>query len=70
MSDFFAARAMDEMFLTLAPQLGGRDGVSDRPGFVAGHLFAPSDARWASLLSVKRSHDHVFLRYKFSAAAA
>ena len=69
MSDFFAERAMDELFLTLAPQLGGRDGVSDRPGFVAGSLFAAAAARWSSLISVTRSQSHLFLRYAFTPGA-
>jgi riboflavin biosynthesis pyrimidine reductase len=36
MGDFFAERLLDELFLTLAPQIAGRDGSVERPGFVAG----------------------------------
>lgn len=40
---FLAERALDELFLTLAPQIAGRDEHSQRPGLVSGHLFAPDD---------------------------
>jgi riboflavin biosynthesis pyrimidine reductase len=65
-SGFFAARLLDEMFLTVAPQVAGRDGVADRPGFVAGTLFAPDGPRWGQLVSVKRAESHLFLRYLFA----
>ncbi len=67
MADFLAENCLDELFLTLAPQVIGRDG-GERPGFAAGKLFAPDDPRWASLVSVKRSASHLFLRYAFKAA--
>ncbi len=63
MSDFVAERKLDEMFLTVAPQIAGRDGAANRPGFVDGALFAPHDTRWGSLVSVKRAASHLFLRY-------
>jgi riboflavin biosynthesis pyrimidine reductase len=69
LSDFFAERRLDELFLTLAPQLGGRNGAPERPGFVAGHLFSPLDQRWGTLLSVRRADSHLFLRYSFGDAA-
>jgi riboflavin biosynthesis pyrimidine reductase len=60
--DLVAADLVDEMFLTLAPQLIGRDG--DRLGLVEGIGLAPADARWHELASVKRAGDHLFLRYR------
>ena len=63
LGEFLEAGTLDELFLTLAPQLVGR-GVDDRLGLVEGHAFAPSDARWNELVSVRRSTDHLFLRYR------
>ena len=63
LGEFLESGALDEVFLTLAPQLVGRGG-DDRLGLVEGHAFAPSDARWNELLSVRRSVDHLFLRYR------
>ncbi len=69
MGDFFAERCLHEMFLTLAPQIAGRDGSVERPGLVSGNLFAPDDPRWGTLVSVKRADDHLFLRYAFEGEA-
>ena len=65
MASFVAERELDELFLTLAPQVSGRDGEHRRPGFVDGKAFTPSDLRWAHLLGIKRSESHLFLRYAF-----
>ena len=65
MGDFFAGQALDELFLTLAPQIAGRDGKVERPGLVMGKRFAPEDPRWGTLVSVKRGGSHLFLRYAF-----
>ncbi|HEV2237073.1 MAG TPA: dihydrofolate reductase family protein [Ktedonobacterales bacterium] len=67
MGDFFAERQLDELFLTLAPQVAGRDGASARPGFVAGRALAPDQPTWGDLLSVKRGGSFLFLRYRFAA---
>jgi riboflavin biosynthesis pyrimidine reductase len=68
MGDFFAERCLDELFLTLAPQLAGRDSSSERPGLVAGKRFAPEHPVWGTLAGVKRGGSHLFLRYMFGAA--
>ena len=65
MGDFFAEQVLDELFLTLAPQIAGRDGVFDRPGLVMGKRFAPENPLWGTLVSVKRGESHLFLRYAF-----
>ena len=65
MSGFFAARCLDELFLTLAPQVAGRDDRIARPGLVAGALFAPEHPVWGTLVGVKRGDSHLFLRYAF-----
>jgi riboflavin biosynthesis pyrimidine reductase len=65
MGDFFAERCLDELFLTLAPQIAGRDENAQRPGFVAGKRFAPEHPLWGTLIVVKRGGSHLFLRYAF-----
>jgi len=65
MGDFFAEQCLDELFLTLAPQIAGRDGNVERPGLVAGKTFAPEHPLWGRLISVKRAGSHLFLRYAF-----
>ncbi len=66
LSNFLAERCLDEQFLTLAPQIAGREEASSRPGLVMGMNFAPQDPRWATLVSVKRAESHLFLRYAFA----
>ena len=63
--DFFAEHCLDELFLTLSPQIAGRDASTERPGLIVGKLFAPDHAVWGKLISIKRSGDHLFLRYTF-----
>jgi riboflavin biosynthesis pyrimidine reductase len=65
--DFFAERTLDELFLTLAPQIAGRDREVERPGLVMGKRFAPEHPLWGTLVSVKRAGSHLFLRYAFEA---
>jgi len=62
---FFAEQRLDELFLTLAPQIAGRDGSVERPGLVAGKTFAPEDPLWGRLVGSKRGGSHLFLRYAF-----
>jgi riboflavin biosynthesis pyrimidine reductase len=66
MADFFGERLLDELFLTLAPQVAGRDAVHPRSGLVEGALFLPQQPVWGGLASVKRSNSHLFLRYGFA----
>ena len=63
--DFFAERLLDELFLTLAPQIAGQDDANQRPALVQGHVFAPERPLWGKLVSIKRADDHLFLRYTF-----
>jgi riboflavin biosynthesis pyrimidine reductase len=56
---------IDEVFLTLAPQLAGRSAASARLSLVEGAALAPA-APWGRLRSVMRSHDHLFLRYRLN----
>jgi riboflavin biosynthesis pyrimidine reductase len=66
MGDFFAGKCLDELFLTLAPQVAGRDGTAERPGIVAGKRFAPERPLWGTLSGAKRGGSHLFLRYVFA----
>jgi riboflavin biosynthesis pyrimidine reductase len=63
--DFFAEKYLDELFLTLAPQIAGRKGPVVRPGLVEGRTFAPDHPLWGSLVGVRRGGSHLFLRFGF-----
>jgi riboflavin biosynthesis pyrimidine reductase len=65
MASFFTEQLLDELFLTLAPQVAGRNHLAERPGLVAGRSFAPENPLWGTLVSVKRGGSHLFLRYRF-----
>lgn len=65
LGDFLAANALDELFLTLAPQIAGRDTSVERPGLVSGKLFASEHPLWGTLIGIKRGGSHLFLRYTF-----
>jgi riboflavin biosynthesis pyrimidine reductase len=67
LGDFYAERCLDQQFLTLAPQIAGRDREHDRPSLVMGKTFAPRRPLWGELLGVKRGAHHLFLRYQFHA---
>jgi riboflavin biosynthesis pyrimidine reductase len=64
LGDFFGERLLDDLFLTVAPQVAGRDG-RERPGLVSGRAFAPQDPLWGRLISTRRAESHLFLRYHF-----
>jgi len=57
-----AGDLVDELFLTVAPQILGRAG--GRLSLVEGTALAPADARWHDLASVKRADNYLFLRYR------
>jgi riboflavin biosynthesis pyrimidine reductase len=61
---FVAQGVVDEFFLTVAPQLAGRNGGHLRPGMIAGIEFSPETAPWLDLVSVKQTGDHLYLRYR------
>lgn len=60
-----AANLVDELFVTLAPQLAGRADGTGRLAMVEGASLWPADPRWARLWSVRRAGDHLFQRYLF-----
>jgi riboflavin biosynthesis pyrimidine reductase len=59
------AGLLDELFLTVAPQLAGRDAGHPRLPLVDGAALWPELPRWARLESVRSAGDHLFLRYRF-----
>jgi riboflavin biosynthesis pyrimidine reductase len=63
--DLTAAGLLDQLFLTVAPQLAGRDDRLARFGLLEGTTFGVDEAPWAELMSVRRAANHVFLRYDF-----
>ena len=66
---FVAEGLLDEQFLTIAPQLVGRDAHFHRPGLIEGQRLAPEHPQWARLLSARQSGSLLFLRYALAAPA-
>ena len=64
--DLLAAGLLDELFLTVAPQLAGRDEATRRLALIEGAAFEPATAPWAELRSIRRGGSYVFLRYRVS----
>jgi riboflavin biosynthesis pyrimidine reductase len=58
-------RVVDELFLTLAPQLAGRSEERRGVGLVDPTAFHPDKTPWARLVSAKRSDEFLLLRYAF-----
>ncbi len=65
LATFLEQNVVDELFLTLAPQIAGHDVGLHRLSLVEGHAFMPVDALWTTLLSVKLAGSHLLLRYRF-----
>ena len=61
MASFLKEALIDELFLTVAPWIAGRDDTKPRPGLAAGAIFDLET--FATLLSVRAAADHLFLRY-------
>lgn len=66
---FLVAGLVDELFLTLAPQIAGRVLQHPRPAFVEGVEFLPGSAPWWSLLTAKQAGNHLYLHYRRNAAS-
>ena len=62
-----ADQAVHELFLTVSPRIAGRDHDQARPGVIEGWAATPGDLPSMALASVRRSGDHLFLRYRFEA---
>jgi len=61
---FMAERLVNELFLTVAPQMAGRLESAIRPGIIAGVEFSPNEAPWFELLSTRQQANHLYLRYR------
>ncbi len=61
---FLAAQAIDELFLTLSPQIAGRKGDATRPAFLQGVEFAPDTAPWFEMVSAKQRAAYLYLHYR------
>jgi len=61
---FLAAGLVDELFLTMAPQIAGRSLEHSRPGLIENVQFVPGMAPWLTLLSVKQQTSYLYLRYR------
>lgn len=70
LADFYAERLIDEQFLTLAPQVAGRNAGDERLSLVMGKTFKPGASRWGNLIDARRGGSLLFLRYAFDGAAA
>lgn len=60
---------LDELFLTVAPVLAGRD-ETPRPGLIAGLELLPGRRKTGELVSLRRQASMLFLRYRLPGAAA
>jgi riboflavin biosynthesis pyrimidine reductase len=65
LGSFYKERLVGEQFLTLAPQIAGRDAGDGRLSLVMGRQFAPRDPLWGTLTDVRLGHSQLFLRYSF-----
>jgi len=61
---FLAAGVVDELFLTVSPQIAGRKGDRTRPAVVEGVEFVPDTAPWFEMVSVKEKAAYLYLRYR------
>jgi 5-amino-6-(5-phosphoribosylamino)uracil reductase len=63
-SSFLEQSLLDELFLTIAPQIVGQGPSGERPSFSGPLSFGPDQALWSNLVSVKSAAtSHLFLRY-------
>jgi riboflavin biosynthesis pyrimidine reductase len=65
---FYGEHLVDEQFLTLAPQIAGRECGDKRLGLVMGKTFAPRNPLWGEAIDARRGSRLLFLRCAFSAA--
>lgn len=63
LASFLREKQLDELFVTLAPQLVGRTNDLPRLSLVQGHAFLPGEAPQCTLQSVKQAGSYLLLRY-------
>ena len=59
-----SAGLLDELFLTTAPQIAGRNSETRRLALVEGAAYDVATAPWFDLVSLHRNGDHLFNRYR------
>lgn len=64
LGEFVTSGLINELFLTIAPQIAGRDRQHPRPALVEAAEFTPATAPWMTLVSAKKGGDHLYLRYR------
>ena len=64
-----SAGLLDELFLTIAPQIVGRDDRTPRLALVENAAFTVDSAPWFNLAELRRNGDHLFTRYQVRGAA-
>ena len=65
-ASFLQQHLVDELFLTIAPQIVGRGAMRERPAFSGQLSFNPNEALWGAPLSIKTAATgHLFLRYRW-----
>lgn len=62
------AHVIDELFLTIAPQMAGRSSETRRLSLVEGAAFARGEAPWSQLVDLRKSGSHLFARYRLQEA--
>jgi riboflavin biosynthesis pyrimidine reductase len=65
LATFYKERLIDEQFLSVAPQLSGREIGDARMSLVMGKTFAPRDPLWGRLTDARLGSRLLFLRYSF-----
>ena len=65
LGQFYRERLLDEQFLSLAPQLSGRQIGDARLSLVMGRIFAPRHPLWGQLTDARLGNRLLFLRYRF-----
>jgi riboflavin biosynthesis pyrimidine reductase len=64
LGQLIAAHLVDELFLTIAPQLVGRSPSAPRLGLLEGVAFDVAGAPWLHLADLRLAGDHLFTRYR------
>jgi len=64
--ELLSAGLLDELFLTVAPQVAGRSPDQRRLGLVEGVGFEAPTAPWFDLIDLRRAGAHLFTRYRIN----
>jgi riboflavin biosynthesis pyrimidine reductase len=65
-----SAGQLDELFLTIAPQIVGRAEDAPRLALIEGAAYTVETAPWFNLADLRRNGDHLFTRYRIRGVAA